>query len=635
MDRQLGRLMLGAAVVGVFASACGPARVDLWREQWAAQHMDLWWTQGVPPAAERRFEAGRGGALFRARALNTASAAGEVRIEGPRGEHAWRLAPGSVEDLEWPIPGRGAYAVRSSAGIALGEPRLVRPHAGAPLVVLALADTLRGDHVNEKLTPRLLAEFRDGERFTDAESNAPWTLPSVASIFTSRPTIDLTALDGGLVAIPVGVATWAEALRAQGFSGGAVVANYTVNVANDFGKGFDDFIVPSRYGPEGPPQAQQVVAQARAWLRSHRGEPGFLYLHFMDPHEPYADHEGFMPALESIVPLASRARAAGPEETRQRKEAYAATVRYLDRQLGPLLAELPRRAVVAFTADHGEAFGEHDGCWGHGLNLYREALHVPLLLRGPGVPARVERRPVQLLDLVPTLLDLAGCPAPAGMAGRSLLAGGSREPQVAVTFGAGPLRWRWREGTREVIVHTRPQPGLAPEAEVKMQEARPLPTGAFRFDLERDPGEERPEPLDDATALAAAQVFASSVGRLVPGLQVLAAGGRGPATVEFRSRTRLHVAQVFSVGTTEVVAAGDQVSVRWDNPFPFALAAFGGTESSTQAEVGGSGWRWLDASQPLRIAAPGSFLWWDRRAASLQRGYAETLARLRSLGYVQ
>ena len=628
-------LEFGIIAACAFGTGCNPAKVPLWPDRTTLVHIGSRWQRGVAVSGKQPFEVMGNGYLFRASALGPAGAAGEVRLEGPRGSRTWRLAPGGAEDLAWATPGTGSCSVTASPGVILGEPRLVRPRRNAPLIVFALADTFRADHLNEKLTPQLLAQFRGGERFDDAESNAPWTLPSVASIFTSRPTLDLTSPDGGLIAIPVGITSWAEALQARGFSGGAFVANFTVTVPNDFGRGFETFVVPARVGPEGAPLAGQVIDQARAWLRAHSGEAGFLYLHFMDQHEPYHDHEGGMPPMAPIVPLASRAREASPEETRQRLDAYAATVRYLDRQLGPFLAELPPQAVVAFTSDHGEAFGEHGGCWGHGMNLYREALHVPLLLRGPGVPAKVERRPVQLLDLVPTLLGLAGCPLTPGMAGRSLLGGGSAEPDVAVTFSAGPLRWRWREGAREVLVHTVLPSDLIPESQIKLQEVRPLPTGAFVFDLGRDPGEEHPDSPDGETALAAAQVFAAGAGKLVPGLQVLAAAERGPTLVAFRGSSSLRAVQVFSVTETRVTMRGDRVEVRWDHAFPFALVAFTGGAALEPARVDGTAWQWLDGSQAIRVRAPGSFLWWDARAVSLQRGYEETLARLRSLGYIQ
>jgi arylsulfatase A-like enzyme len=630
---RLRLLLFGALVVGL-ASGCARSRVPLWQAEWSRHHMGEWWERGVAPGDREHFEARRGGTLWRARALNPADREGVVRVSGPQGDRTWRLAAGGVADLEWAIERPGAYAVDVSPGVILGQPRLVRPRTNAPLVVLLLADTLRGDRVNETLTPSLLAAFRTGRRYTEAMSNASWTLPSVASVFTSRPVLELSAVDGGLIAIPEGIATWAEVLDAHGFTGGAVVANFTVNVPNDFGKGFDSFVVPMKFGPEGHPPAEWVLAQARRWLRAHRGEPGFLYLHFMDQHEPYHDREGGMPKLAPLTPLASRAREASPEETRERREAYDATVRYLDRELGPFLAELPPQAIVAFTADHGEAFGEH-GCWGHGLNLYHEAVHVPLLLRGPGVSTGVDRRPVQLLDLAPTLLDLAGCRVAPGMVGRSLRRGGSGAPLVAATFGGGPLRWLWRAGSREVLVRTRPQPGLAPEAESKMIEVKPLPNGAFAFDLERDPGEEHPRPLDDTEAVSAARVFAATAGRLVPGLQVLSVARRGPTVVAFTTPAPVRVAQVFSVSGASVAISGGRVEVRWDNAFPFALAAFTAPEGARPAVAGGVAWRWFSAADAARIDAPGAFLWFDRRSASVQRGYEETIVRLRNLGYLQ
>jgi hypothetical protein len=186
-----------------------------------------------------------------------------------------------------------------------------------------------------------------------------------------------------------------------------------------------------------------------------------------------------------------------------------------------------------------------------------------------------------------------------------------------------------------VTLHTRPQPGLAPESVVKMKEARPLPSGAFRYDLDRDPGEETPEALDDPLALAAAQVFATSVGRMAPGLQVLTAASRGPAVVAFRTPGTTKLSQVFSISATNLTSAGGKVEVRWDQAFPFALAAFAGSSQEMPAHEEGSVWSWLDGSKPVRIERSGTFLWWDGRAALIQRGHDETVARLKSLGYIR
>jgi hypothetical protein len=633
---KIRRAVRQAAVLSCFlAAGCGGARTELWREEWKQHHVGTRWEWGLDGGAPRDFDVGWGGARFRVRALNQTLDAGTVRIEGAPGAPSWTLGAEAVQDLEWTVPRTGRYSVTASRGMVLAEPRLVRPREDAPLIVLAVADTFRADHLSPMLTPAILEQFRGGRRFANADSNAPWTLPSMASLFTSRPTIELTAPEGDLIAIPEGVSSWAEVLSRRGFAGGAFVSNYTINFPNNFAKGFDEFLVPARPGPVGFPPAEEILGPARAWLSAHKGEPAFLYVHFMDQHDPYHDHEGGMPPMAPITPLASRERAASPDERRQRLAAYASTVRYLDRQLGPFLAELPRQAVAVFTSDHGESFGEHDGCWGHGLTLYREALQVPLVIRGPGVTAGVEDRPVQLLDLIPTLLDLVRVPVPPEMAGRSLLTGGSNVPDVAVTFSAGPLRWRWRDGARVVTVHTRPQPGLAPEGVVKMQEVRPLASGAFLYDLGLDPGEENPKPLDDSLALAAARVFAISVGKMVPGLQVFSAASHGPVAVTFETPAPVKISQVFSIAETKMTFTGGRVELRWDEAYPFALAAFSGRSPATPAPVKGSAWSWLDSSKPIQVGTPGTFLWWDGRAALLQRGHDETIARLRSLGYIR
>ena len=113
----------------------------------------------------------------------------------------------------------------------------------------------------------------------------------------------------------------------------------------------------------------------------------------------------------------------------------------MDRALAPFIDELPTPVVVAFTSDHGEALGEH-GAWGHGLNLYQEAVQVPLMIRGPGVPAREVREPAQLLSLAPTRhatrLRVSRTPGWCVRAdpGLSSRVGGQRSPKACHRFTA-------------------------------------------------------------------------------------------------------------------------------------------------------------------------------------------------------
>src|SRR4029453_13163611 len=143
---------------------------------------------------------------------------------------------------------------------------------------------------------------------------------------------------------------------------------------------------------------------AAAWLRGRAGKPFFAWVHFYDPHEPYAP------------PAAERARFPHP---------YDGEVAFADAQLGRLLgvlrdAGLERRTLVAVLSDHGEGLGEH-GESTHGLLLYESTLRVPFVLAGPGVPeGRVVSERVGTIDALPTLLGLLGLQAPESLPGRDL-----------------------------------------------------------------------------------------------------------------------------------------------------------------------------------------------------------------------
>ncbi len=183
--------------------------------------------------------------------------------------------------------------------------------------------------------------------------------------------------------------------------------------------------------------------------------------------------------------------------------------------------------MVVLTSDHGESLGERD-CWGHGLNLYQESLHVPLLMRGPGIARGTVEEPVQHLDLAPTLLDLVGVPVPAEMVGRSLLDGGSSRAIVSSTFGAGPLRWSWRLRDDKVLLRMAEQRGLGEVARSKMLGGGRREPGVFAYDLADDPAEENPKALPAALAEPVTRAFVETAGRLVPGLQVGLVSHDGP-----------------------------------------------------------------------------------------------------------
>jgi Flp pilus assembly protein TadD len=161
-----------------------------------------------------------------------------------------------------------------------------------------------------------------------------------------------------------------------------------------------------RRGPE-------VARAAASWLGS-APHPFFLWVHFYDPHAPYEP----APAFAERFP----------------GKPYDGEIAASDFGVGALLAAVPAdqqsRTIVVATADHGEALGEH-GESQHGVLLYDSTLRVPLMMRGPGIPAgvRVERQ-VRHVDILPTLLDLVGLQPPVGGDGSSLkpLLNGSEKP---------------------------------------------------------------------------------------------------------------------------------------------------------------------------------------------------------------
>ncbi len=227
--------------------------------------------------------------------------------------------------------------------VVVVNPRVGRKLTDAELVVVIVVDTLRADHVTTELMPEITEFFADGRRWSQATANASWTLPSVASFFTSRPVLDLTVPSGDLIGIPAGVTTWAQAFESAGFLGAAVVANYSVSTLNGFGEGFSTYLVPDGHGGAEHPDATWVVDGARSWLSRHGGEDAFLYLHFMDPHFPYRDHDDPARSPPDLQALASGQRPEAPGDRELLAQLYAGEVRHVDRVLGPFLQRTARQ----------------------------------------------------------------------------------------------------------------------------------------------------------------------------------------------------------------------------------------------------------------------------------------------------
>ncbi len=281
-------------------------------------------------------------------------------------------------------------------------------------IVLVTIDALRADHVSSygyprRTTPNIDELAARGTRFAHAYCPTPHTSYSITSMMTGKYMRPLLEMDTGADS-----ETWAGYLRRYGFRTSAFYppAIYFIDThrfqrLRDYGLGFEyrkeEFTEP-RVRRE---QIARYLATAEA------DKPLFLWLHLFEPHEPYVMHDDH--------------RFSGDDE----HDAYDSEIATADALVGDVLRMIEARkpgAVVLFSADHGEEFGEHGGRY-HGSSVYEEQARVPLVVVGPGVArGAVVDVPVQTIDMLPTTLAALDIPLPARLRGRdlgSLLAGGA------------------------------------------------------------------------------------------------------------------------------------------------------------------------------------------------------------------
>jgi arylsulfatase A-like enzyme len=380
---------------------------------------------------------------------------------------AARHARGFVRLLQWSTPVLlGLTAL--GAGIAFGHDRwferralerLPQPAVGAPNVLLLILDTARAlsmsvDGYGRPTTPELEQVARNGVNFVEARSPSSWTLPSHASMFTGRLPHQLST--GFRAGLDSAYPTLAEALEKEGYHTAGFVANLHY-ASRDFGlnRGFmhyEDYAISfgemflnssigrylavrpdfrrlvGYYDILGRKNAATINGELLSWLDRRGNErPFFAFINYYDAHEPYFPPEEYDRKFASNTPrkpyltdesIRGARRLIKLQMTRaeiQREhEAYAASLAYLDHEIGRLLDSLASRGVlrntlVIITSDHGEQFGEH-GMFVHGNSLYRPLTRVPLIM---SLPDRVPEGQVvdgylNLRDLATTVLDLTG-----------------------------------------------------------------------------------------------------------------------------------------------------------------------------------------------------------------------------------
>jgi arylsulfatase A-like enzyme len=307
------------------------------------------------------------------------------------------------------------------------------PQPPSTNVVVVVVDTLRQDHLSTYGYARNTAPFLDslarGGVTLDGISPASWTKPATASILTGLHPVTHQAIDRQ-DRLPEEATTLAETLRSAGYRTLAASANGWVSPTFGFQQGFGDFVLYERNSVRARDLNRQLLPHLLKLP-----EPFFLYVHYIDPHAPYAPQTDWRgePLPASISPLlpgdldATHVRARPPDLLRRAVDLYDGEIRGADLGLAELVGALRGRGLLGrtllvVTADHGEEFEEH-GRMSHGQTLYEEVLRVPLVFNGPGLRAGVRLGRASLLDIVPTLLDLAKIPfwqRPSHMDGMSL-----------------------------------------------------------------------------------------------------------------------------------------------------------------------------------------------------------------------
>jgi len=375
-----------------------------------------------------------------------------------RGDRRWheREIPlegwdGRAVRLTWSARG-GRTADGRQARCGFAVPRIKAPAAAPradsagqrlPNLLLYVIDTLRADHLSgygypRPTSPQLDRFMRQGVTFSAVTSPSSWTKTSVASLLTSTYPFVHGANERDEVLTPLAL-TLPEWLRRYGYLCAGLVANSNVGAFYGFAQGFDSYRLVLDYEDETYESVAEVWPLLERWLRAHADERFFLYLHTVDPHVPYRPEEPYRSrfcrpdglrefSVERMIAINEGRLAPSPEELEQLLDLYDAQINLTDDYFGrldALLAELgiAPHTIVAVTSDHGEQFLEH-GFITHGVDLFREEIQVPLMVRYPGriePGTRVAAR-TQLLDLMPTLLELAGVPIPARLDGRSMAA---------------------------------------------------------------------------------------------------------------------------------------------------------------------------------------------------------------------
>jgi choline-sulfatase len=426
-------------------------------------------------------------------------------------------------------------AAAGTALAAVGGWRYARASApvSGPIVLISI-DTLRADHLpiygyRKVQTPAIDALAADGVVFDHAYSHAPQTLPAHTALLSGRLPFETGVRDNVGFAVKAGERMLPQMLRDRGFATGGIVSAYVLRKETGIAQGFDFFDgeMPASSPELSIGQVQRDGAESEAiaerWLDMQRSSRTFLFLHLYEPHKPYTPPERFA----QYAP-------------------YDGEIAYSDEIVGRLIRylkshQLYDRSTIILLSDHGEGLGDH-GEQEHGLFLYDEAIHVPLVVK-PASNVGGGRRVgavVQHIDIVPTILDLVKAPAPGNLRGRSLrplIEDSGELPEQAVYSEALYARYHFGWSELTALTDGRYRYIKAPRQEL--------------YDLERDPHErqnvatDRPQP---------SQALRGALDRLIAGTLIQA-----PGAVSADARERLQALGYVGTQTDVSTTPGESL----------------------------------------------------------------------------
>ena len=350
------------------------------------------------------------------------------------------------------------------AGAALigGLAGCTRISAGAPPanVLIVTLDTTRADRLSaygfqSASMPAIDRLAREGILFQRATTVAPLTLPAHCSLLTGLYPRHHGVRDNADPPLEPAHRTLAEMLHGRGFRTAAFVAASVLAADRGLSRGFDVYRDTTTNSDAGAPArvrrpGNEVVDEALTWLDGHEDSPFFVWVHLYDAHAPYRTPE--------------------PYRTQYAADPYEGSLAFVDSQVDRVIRWLEShhqlsRTLVIVAGDHGESLGDH-GELEHGILLYESVLHVPLVMRVPGVAARRFLAITSLIDVTPTVLGLLRLPGPQ-VDGLDLSPSirGAREPADRLVYSESlyPERFGWsalraaRDGQFKFIDAPRPE----------------------------------------------------------------------------------------------------------------------------------------------------------------------------------